>query len=64
MEEENPVDQIRNEQIEKYLASQRDNIVEDLFTLARIPSVRGEAAPDKPYGEEVARALDAALAQC
>lgn len=58
------MDQSRNEKIEKYLASQRDNIVEDLFALARIPSVQGEAIPGRPYGEEVARALDAALAQC
>lgn len=53
-----------NERIEEYLAAHREEMVRDLFDLVRIPSVQGEAVPGKPYGEEVARALDKALELC
>lgn len=42
-----------------WLEENRQQILEDWMALVRIPSVRGEAAPDAPYGIECARALEA-----
>lgn len=53
-----------SERIDAYLTSHRQEIIDTLFALARIPSVQGEATEGKPYGEEVAAVLDKALALC
>ena len=47
-------------QIEEYIESQRSNMLSDLETLVRIGSIRGEALPGKPYGENCAAVLAAA----
>lgn len=39
----------------------REDIIKDLAELVAIPSVRGTAAPGKPFGEEPARALNTIL---
>lgn len=44
------------------VAGQRDRMVHELRRLVRIPSVRSDPAPRAPYGADVRRALDAALA--
>lgn len=46
-------------QICTWLEQHRDEIVENLMTLMRVPSVRGEAAPGAPYGVECRRAIEA-----
>ena len=40
-----------------WLDAHREQILADWMELIRIPSVRGEAAPNAPYGAECARAL-------
>ncbi len=44
-----------------YIDSQEETLVEAVARLVRIPSVRGEAAPGKPFGEAVASALEEGL---
>lgn len=48
-------------QVEAYIKSQRDAIVEDLKTLVRIPSVSVEQDGPMPFGEGCAKVLDKAL---
>lgn len=48
-------------QVEQYINSRRDDIVEDLKTLVRIPSISVEGEGSQPFGAECARALDKAL---
>ncbi len=50
-------DEILNK-MDEYIAAHKDKIINDLFRLIRIPSVKGEAKNDAPFGEECARALD------
>ena len=45
--------------IDAWIEEHREEMVNDLFTLIRIPSVRGEACSGMPYGKEPARALEA-----
>lgn len=45
---------------EEYIFSHKDDIINDLFTLCRIPSVQGEPEPDAPFGAEPKNALIAA----
>ena len=46
-------------QIDEWIDSHADEMVKDLSTLMRIPSVRGQAQDGMPYGPEPARALEA-----
>ena len=50
------------EQIHAWFEEHAQEMLLSLQELVRIPSVAGEPAPGAPYGREVARALDAALA--
>ena len=47
-------------QIDAYLAAHRDEIVQTLFELIHIPSVKAEPKPHAPFGESCAAALEAA----
>ena len=49
-------------QIRAWIGAHKEEILEDLCSLCRIPSVRGEAEENAPYGKECARALKAAAA--
>lgn len=49
---------IEKEKIRDYIDSHKSDIVESLKALVRIPSVRGEASPDAPYGNACAEALE------
>ncbi len=46
-------------QIDAYLAAHREEIVQTLMDLIRIPSVRSEKKPQAPFGENCAAALEA-----
>lgn len=46
------------EQIHNYIISNRNEIVNDLKELVRIPSVRGEAEPNAPFGRACADVLE------
>jgi len=46
------------EQIRKYLAEHKSEVVETLKELARIPSMRGEPQEGAPYGKDCARVLE------
>ncbi len=52
------------DQISKYLDTQKDNMLKDIARLIAIPSVRGEATKDCPFGEMPAKALNEALDIC
>lgn len=52
---------LNKNQIKQYVQDNRANILADLKTLVDIPSVRGEAMENAPFGKEVARVLDTAL---
>lgn len=52
--------EIQLAQIDAYLAAHRDEIVQTLFELIRIPSVKAEPKPHAPFGESCAAALEAA----
>ena len=52
------------EKIEALLSGYREEMMETVQKWVRIPSVKGEAAPGAPFGEENRRALDAAMADC
>ena len=47
-------------QIDAFIDSHKEEMLEDLKTLVRINSVRGEEKPGKPYGEGPAEVLAAA----
>lgn len=47
--------------IDLFIEENKENIKRDIKTLVDIPSVEGAALPGKPFGADVARALDAAL---
>ena len=49
------------QQIDAYIDSKKEEMLADLSALVAINSVRGEAAPGKPYGEGPAKVLDAML---
>lgn len=44
--------------IKAYIEAHRQEILNELCTLVRIPSVRGTATDERPYGEECARVLE------
>lgn len=48
-------------QVEQYISDHRTEILEDLKTLVRFPSVSREGADGLPFGRECARVLDKAL---
>ena len=48
-------------QLEEYFAAHRDEMIEDICTLIRIPSDRQEARDGMPFGEGPAKALEAAM---
>lgn len=48
------------DKIDAYIDSKKEEMLEDLMTLVRIDSQRGEAKPDMPFGEGPVRALEAA----
>ncbi len=45
------------EKIHQYVAQHREEIVDTLKKLVRIPSIQGPAEPDAPFGRECARVL-------
>lgn len=49
------------EQIERYMQSHREEMIETLRTLVRIPSVREDPLPGQPFGAPAAKALAALL---
>jgi succinyl-diaminopimelate desuccinylase len=54
----------KNERIVAWAESHRDELLEDLKTLCRIPSVAGSPAENAPYGPGPAQALEAAMTMC
>jgi succinyl-diaminopimelate desuccinylase len=54
----------QNKEIVAWAQGHRDEMIEDLKTLCRIPSVTGAPEENAPYGVEPARALEAAKALC
>ena len=48
--------------VRAFIDASREDILNDLSALVRIPSVRGESAPNAPFGEGPAAALEAASA--
>ena len=50
--------------IKNWLLAHEEEFVQDLFTLVRINSVRGEAKENLPFGEGPKEALDAGLRIC
>lgn len=44
-------------QIDAYLAAHREEMIETLVTLSRIPSIKGDPEPGAPFGEACAEAL-------
>lgn len=51
------MDNILNTQIEKF----KDNLINHIIDVVKIPSVEGEAKENMPFGEDVNRALEKAL---
>lgn len=43
--------------VENYIQQNRENIISDLLKLVRIPSIKGNATADAPYGKECAEVL-------
>lgn len=56
----NPVSPELTAKVLDYLSAHEEEILEDLKSLSRIPSVRGEAEPGFPFGRMPAKALEAA----
>lgn len=54
----------RNARIDSWMDAHREELIEDLKTLCRIPSVGGPAEPGAPYGREAKRALEKAMELC
>ena len=52
------MDKLLEQKIDAFLQENRDNIVNDLIKMSRIPAVRGEAEEGAPFGKDVARALE------
>ena len=51
------IDKKLSERVDEYIASHRDEIIDNLRALVEIPSIRGEELPDAPFGIESDRAL-------
>ena len=58
------MDKNLDKQITQYLSDNRDNFINDLRKLLSFNSVKGEAKPGKPFGEEPAKALDFMQSLC
>lgn len=52
------------EQLFAYIDSHTENMISDLARLIRIPSVKGDAEENAPFGKEPAKALDEVLKIC
>ena len=52
------------EQLFSYIDAHTEDMISDLARLIRIPSVKGEAAENAPFGKEPAAALDEVLKIC
>ncbi len=52
------MDKLLEQKIDAFLQENRDNIVNDLIKMSRIPAVRGEAEEGAPFGKDVARSLE------
>ena len=52
------------EKIEELLLKYREEMMETVQKWVMIPSVKGEPAPDAPFGEAARKALDTAMADC
>lgn len=52
------------EQLKAYMEAHREAMIEDISTLVRIKSDKGEAAPGAPFGEGPAAALKKAMEIC
>lgn len=50
-----------NKKIEEFISNHEQSMVNDLIKIIAIPSIRGKASGNHPFGSEVARALDYAL---
>ncbi|MCX5971512.1 MAG: hypothetical protein NTV14_08445 [Coprothermobacterota bacterium] len=49
-------------ELNEHVTQLQEPLVQALQELIRYPSVRGEAAPRRPFGDEVGQALECALA--
>ncbi|MEX1376020.1 MAG: Sapep family Mn(2+)-dependent dipeptidase [Eubacteriales bacterium] len=58
------MDRKLDEKITKYLEDNRDNFIKDLQKLLSFNSVNAKAVDNKPFGEEVAKALDFMMELC
>ena len=52
------------DRIDEILTGYREEMMKTVQKWVRIPSVKGDAAPDAPFGLEARRALDTAMADC
>ncbi|MBQ6907637.1 MAG: M20/M25/M40 family metallo-hydrolase, partial [Clostridia bacterium] len=52
------------EMVDQYIANNRNEIIKSLRELVEIPSVRGDATPEAPYGTESLKALIKSLELC
>ena len=52
------MDKQLEQKIDLFLEQNRDNIVNDLIKMTRIPAVCGKAEPGAPFGKDVARSLE------
>ncbi len=54
----------KDARIVSWMEAHREQLLEDLKTLCRIPSMGGPAEPGAPYGREAKRALEKAMELC
>ena len=50
--------------IDAFIAENKENIINDITTLVKYPSVRGDAVDGAPFGVECKKVLDKALEMC
>ena len=50
--------------IDAFIAENKENIINDITTLVKYPSVRTDAVDGAPFGEECKKVLDKALEMC
>ena len=55
------MDKLLGQKVDRFLEENRDNIINDITRMCRIPAVRGEALPDEPFGKDCADALRLAV---
>ena len=56
------INQVLDQQIRAWIEEHRQQIIDDLLELVRIPSVRSEPQPGAPYGAECRKSLEASEA--